>query len=646
MLRFSFSRFKKYMTKSEIFHKFASILSLATLFIVMFFGLMSPSYAELVEDNSYITDSFVTEIQANEDYSFDVTETIDVDFITPKHGIFRYIPVSTGEYKVKNVKVIGDDYDVSSNYDSNKKSIEIKIGNKDRVLNGKMQYIIKYKIVGIKADKASRDFLKLDLLPTEWNTSIGNAKSTLKMPKSVNWKDAEIFYGSYGSTSKLNDNNSKFKISSDDKQITVSAMGLNAFEGVSIRSYLDNGYWVGAKNYDSSKNIISILFILFATLTFILWWLFGRDPHFVRTIEFYSPENMTPAEIGTFIDGKVNNADMTSMIVYFANKGYMKIEDIDKENFRFIKVKDIDQKEKPFAKVLFNAIFKEGDSVTTKSMPKDFGDKFAVAKDSLRGLFTGDNKVFSTGSTVAKWICSALLVVLAVTIVTLSVSVSGKIYYILFSVALILFTVLGLAFSSIVVYGKNSLSKKQRSGYLFFGVLSLLISSFIIAVLSIKVVQSNMLGLISVLCFVISSIFIIIMRARTKKSADLYGRIIGFREFIKTAELNKLEALVEEDPKYFFNILPYAYVFGLSDKWIKNFEKIKIEQADWYSSSNEFGMYNMFIYANMMGSMSKSFENTIASQASSISSDIGSGGGFGGGGFSGGGFGGGGGGAW
>ena len=54
----------------------------------------------------------------------------------------------------------------------------------------------------------------------------------------------------------------------------------------------------------------------------------------------------------------------------------------------------------------------------------------------------------------------------------------------------------------------------------------------------------------------------------------------------------------------------------------------------------------MFIYANMMGSMSKSFENTIASQASSISSDIGSGGGFGGGGFSGGGFGGGGGGAW
>ena len=136
------------------------------------------------------------------------------------------------------------------------------------------------------------------------------------------------------------------------------------------------------------------------------------------------------------------------------------------------------------------------------------------------------------------------------------------------------------------------------------------------------------------------------MRARTKKSADLYGRIIGFREFIKTAELNKLEALVEEDPKYFFNILPYAYVFGLSDKWIKNFEKIKIEQADWYSSSNEFGMYNMFIYANMMGSMSKSFENTIASQASSISSDIGSGGGFRGGGFSGGGFGGGGGGAW
>ncbi|MEG0249605.1 MAG: DUF2207 domain-containing protein [Peptostreptococcus sp.] len=645
MLRFNFSRILKSMTKNEISQKCASIISLVTLAIILSVGMISTSYAELVEDRSYITDSFVTEIQANEDYSFDVTETIDVDFITPKHGIFRYIPVSTGEYNVKDVKVIGDDYDVSTNYDSNKKSVEVKIGNKDRVLNGKMQYTIKYKIVGIKADKDSRDFLKLDLLPTEWNTPIGTAKSTLKMPKNVNWKDAEIFYGKYGSTSKVNDNK-KFKVTSNDKQLTVEAMGLDAFEGVSMRSYLEPGYWVGAKNYDSSKAIISVLFILLATLTFILWWTFGRDPHFVRTIEFYSPDNMTPAEIGTFIDGKVENNDMTSMIVYFANKGYLKIEDVDKENFKFIKVKDIDQDEKPFAKVFFNGIFKEGDSVSTNSMPKDFGDKFTVAKDSLRGLYTGDNKIFSTASTVSKWIASVLLVPLTVAVVVLATAISGKTYYVLFSIPLILFTILGLAFCSIVVYGTNSLNKKQRSAYLFFGVLSLLASSFILAVLSIKVAHSNMLGLVSVLCFVISVIFITIMRARTKKSADLYGRIIGFREFIKTAELNKLEALVEDDPKYFFNVLPYAFVFGLSDKWIKNFEKIKVEQPDWYSSPNEFGMYNMFIYASMMGSMSKSFENTIVSQASSISSDVGSGGGFGGGGFSGGGFGGGGGGAW
>lgn len=40
--------------------------------------------------------------------------------------------------------------------------------------------------------------------------------------------------------------------------------------------------------------------------------------------------------------------------------------------------------------------------------------------------------------------------------------------------------------------------------------------------------------------------------------------------FLETAEKEKLEQLVFEDPKYFYNILPYAYVLGVSDKWIKS----------------------------------------------------------------------------
>ena len=42
--------------------------------------------------------------------------------------------------------------------------------------------------------------------------------------------------------------------------------------------------------------------------------------------------------------------------------------------------------------------------------------------------------------------------------------------------------------------------------------------------------------------------------------------------------------LVEEDPAYFYNVLPYAYVMGLTKKWIEKFENIVPEPVEWYHS--------------------------------------------------------------
>ena len=46
---------------------------------------------------------------------------------------------------------------------------------------------------------------------------------------------------------------------------------------------------------------------------------------------------------------------------------------------------------------------------------------------------------------------------------------------------------------------------------------------------------------------------------------------------------------MEEDPSYFYNILPYAYVMGLTDKWIKAVENIAVPPADWYDGGRSIG---------------------------------------------------------
>ena len=60
------------------------------------------------------------------------------------------------------------------------------------------------------------------------------------------------------------------------------------------------------------------------------------------------------------------------------------------------------------------------------------------------------------------------------------------------------------------------------------------------------------------------------------------------------SEKEKLEMLVEQDPSYFYNILPYTYVLGVSNKWIKKFEDIKMEPPEWYDSPG-FNYYRFTI---------------------------------------------------
>ena len=66
-----------------------------------------------------------------------------------------------------------------------------------------------------------------------------------------------------------------------------------------------------------------------------------------------------------------------------------------------------------------------------------------------------------------------------------------------------------------------------------------------------------------------------IMTRRSRFGEDIKTEVEGFKKFLIAVEKNKLEELVEEIPNYFYKILPYTYVLGISKKWIEKFEDIK-----------------------------------------------------------------------
>ena len=120
----------------------------------------------------------------------------------------------------------------------------------------------------------------------------------------------------------------------------------------------------------------------------------------------------------------------------------------------------------------------------------------------------------------------------------------------------------------------------------------------------------------------------------------MLGKIRGFKNFLETAEKERLESMVMQDPTYFYNILPYTYVLGVSDKWIKKFESISLQAPYWYNGINDFDIAS---FGSFMNSTMTSAQKVMTSRPSSSSSSSGS---SSGGGFSGGGSGGGGGGSW
>ena len=124
------------------------------------------------------------------------------------------------------------------------------------------------------------------------------------------------------------------------------------------------------------------------------------------------------------------------------------------------------------------------------------------------------------------------------------------------------------------------------------------------------------------------------MSKRTEYGTQMLGRIRGFKHFLEMAEKPRLEMLVEKNPQYFYEILPYTYVLGISNMWMKKFESIAVEPPSWYNSHGS--TFNMAAFGRCMNNTMQSASSAMTSSPSSS----------GGGGFSGGGSGGGGGGSW
>lgn len=599
----------------------------------------------------YETNVFNVKVDVGENHVIHVTETIRVDFHSAKHGLYRNIPYQPKFYKIKNIQVPKNDFDVSTETENNVAQKVIKIGSADKTVTGSKTYEISYDLVCYQDESPNLDYLSLDVLPTNWETSIDAVNITVKMPKTMNWDKLKVYAGSYGYQNIVKDRYMGVEYSIDKNKNAIHIEGQNLIrgEGITLSADLPEGYWVDPANYDWLMYLLYGILIGIPLLMCLLWLLFGRDPQVIKTVEFYPPEGMTPAEIGYVIDGAIDNKDIVSMITYYASKGYLSISEYEAmktSKFMVKKLKDIDPSEKRFAKTFFNAIFESDDKIKLDELPEDFGDLYWATRDQLKGWYTGEKSLFTKNSRICRGAGAVLMFVPPVVSILLSALLSLEFLTLIGLIPLLILLMAGLLMVMITFDRRDSMKKGKRTALFVIGTVLIALGILIAAGLTAYQLKSEILALLIIASTIVTYAFVLLMKSRTKQSAQLQGKILGFKDFIEAAELEKLKMLVEENPEYFYDIMPYAYVMGLSDKWAKNFENIPTNPPSWYHGGNSSMVFSTLWYSHMITNCSRNFSSGIMNVTSVDTGGGSIGGGFGGGGFSGGGFGGGGGGAW
>lgn len=605
----------------------------------------------------YDFNSFKVDIVVYENNTLDITETIVANFYVPKHGIYKSIPYyntvirEDGSSEKNRVKIYN--IDVNDKYSLKKKSgyLNIQIGDVDKYVNGLNEYVIKYSYELGNDKNDNFDELYFNIIGTEWEREIKNISFTITMPKDFDTSKLGFTHGRYGYSYT---DGISYEI--NDNVISGTYNGsLSAYEGLTVRLELPEGYFIKDSVFNHLLELlIYVVPILLVVVSYKIWKKYGKDKLVVDVVEFYPPDGLNSLDVAYIKKGSVNNNDVVSLLIYLANKGYLSIDDSEKNGDEIIitKLKDYDgnnEEERRF----FVGLFSHGDVVTDNDLKESFyttinsiiGSKSKLKNKSL---------VFDLNSSWKR--VPLYFIFLICMLFSIVIPIIGyREYHLLLSIcSTYFFGTLFIALGCALIYDSNN--TKSR---IYISMVCCMIGLFILSVIGIYIVDINLvLGdvvysigfIISIICAILIYLFYIIVTRRTDYGTQILGRINGFKNFLDTVEKEKLEMLVEENPLYFYDILPYTYVLGISNKWIKKFEDIALMPPSWYENGNYYDTRKMCM--NLDRTIHR-VNRTMVSVPRPKNNDgfSGRGGGFSGGGFSGGGFsgggsGGGGGGAW
>ena len=548
---------------------------------------------------------FDSEIVVLPNGTVDVTENITMQFVGgPWRGINRFIPVEYTTSRGLNyslfldVKDITDESGAKLKYETSRErhylNLKIYIPNAD---DSTRTISIRYTVSDALKFFADHDEFYWNVTGDESSIPIESASAHIVLPEGTSSIRAKAFTGSYRSAG----NEAEVEIAGTGVDVRTTAP-LPMHEGLTVAVAFDKGAVREPTAFSRFLLYLRSNWAFFLPIAaffgmFWWWWTRGRDPR-LRPIaaQYEPPDKLTPGEVGTLVDNSVDMRDITASIVDLAVRGYLVIEEKQKDqllglahskDYVFHLKKSVGEWNslKPHEKSLLGGLFATGNA----------GD--SVSLDDLHNTF------YTNIPDIKNQIFYSLL---------------GNGYY-------------------------THRPDTVRAAYLGFGFVAGVIAIGGGVWLSQRLGMAPMPFIVSgILTGVIICIFGWFMPARTQAGARALEGVLGFEDFLAHVESDRFNRMIKT-PEMFEKFLPFAMALGVEKNWSKAFQGIYTQPPQWYQGGNFGPAFYPYMFASNLNSMSSLAGAAMTSAPRSAEgSAFGGDGGGGGGGFEGGGFGGGG----
>lgn len=617
--------------------------------------------------------SMDVEIKWRNDRTCRITQDIEAQFLTGgSHGIYVDIPVNSGE-KVRGLSVRTSPYrPYRLTRENGGTIIRAVIGSDDKTFGTKdvLRCVLTYDYMTPEHPR-DKNVLALNAIGGGWSCLTKKATVTVEYPAAPNiaTDDLGIRIGadkitaessgtpkSSGVSVVWSDGNKKVKIEIKDRlQLSTrykplpEAYALKAFEKVEIAYRMPENALVS--RFDGEFLVTLCTGLALVAFALIVKLLFAKNKRLSPIVGYYPPRircadgktrRMLPVQMGKIIDGGCSSADVTSLIFYWASKGNLSIDEREDDTY-LTKENELDAVA-PYEREMYDKLFSFGDvneigkiEVGVGMLKGKFAPAVAAVKSSVDKEYRG--KLYKTRS-LALCVSTAVLAAIFGSCISVFTSLrAGKLFFAAGGIASAVAAFVSVGVGAAIVTYYHKLSGKKRHAIIAAYIAACIVSFATLALIMPDDIMSIVEKTVFAICMGLACCIAPFIIVRTPFYDERLNEILGFRDFLRDAEKDKLETMIEECPQYYYEILPYANVLGVSDIWADKFKSLSVEPPDYYRNTGPT-LFDIVLLSNL----TRSVGNSLTYRPPSSSGGSLSGGS--GGGFSGGSFGGGGGGRW